>query len=394
MISDAKQIKNKITQWRRDLHTIPEVGLSLPQTKQYITKVLAEMGVAPSCYKNHSGISVVFGQDTGKTIAIRADMDALPLKEELSVPYKSTNNNMHACGHDAHAAILLGVAELLSKKYAEKLNGQIKLIFQPGEEGPGGALPMIESNVLENPKVDAILALHVGNIIGEGEVGDLFVGRGPVFAWDDQLRITINAKGGHAAKPYECKDPILAACQIVSHLQTIISREIEPWDPVVLSVTNIKSATDTFNIIPDSIIIKGTIRTTNINTRNKIFNRIIEIARHISRANNVKERVEFIDGYPAVVNDNRISEIVRISAERLIGKNKVKNIDSPNMGGEDAGFFFQKIPGCYFFLNNSIPVNGVIYPHHNSKFSIDDSVLYIGTSVLLDSAIEYLNTDN
>lgn len=393
MVSDAYSIKDEIIKWRRELHSIPEVGLFLPKTRKYITDALDKMGIKYTLYNNHSGISVVFEGKGDKTVALRADMDALPIEEEIDSSFSSKNKYMHACGHDAHAAILLGTAMMLnSDKYINKLNGNIKLIFQPGEEGPGGALPMIEDGVLKNPDVDAIFALHVGSISGHGNIGEIFIGRGAVFSWDDQLKITFRGKGGHAAKPYECSDLILAACQVVSHINTLISRNVEPWDPVVISITSIRGTSDTYNIMQDKVVIKGTIRTTDIKTRERIFDRIRTISKYISKIHNIADTVEFLDGYPAVVNDDILVEIVEKTAKKMIGDTRVKEVQSPNMGGEDAGFFFQNVPGCYFFLSNSSTVDGICYPHHNSKFSIDDSVLYVGTSVLLGSAMEYLNT--
>lgn len=393
----SKSLQGEIVGLRRELHKFPETGLILPKTAEFVKSYLQKLGVEFKTYEKHSGIVGLVGKKTGgKTIAIRADMDGLRIKEETGLEFSSENDNMHACGHDCHTAVLL-VAAKIFKEHEDELNGQIKLIFQPGEEGPGGALPMLEDGVLENPRVDAILAMHVGNLaesITGGinlEQGDIIVGHGNMFAADDQFYIKITGRGGHGSTPDAAIDPVTVSVQVMNSLQYIVSREIKPSNPAVITISSITAGRETYNIIPDYAEIRGTIRCLNYKTRDFIFKRMTEIVEGISKTMRAEGTIEFLDGYPPLINNPEIVDKFIESAKELVGSEKIHVIEESIMGGEDAAFFFEKVPGCYFFFSNPRYREGYCYPAHNSKFDVDESKLYEGAALFVKTAMDLLN---
>ncbi|MDO5516407.1 MAG: M20 family metallopeptidase [Clostridium sp.] len=390
---EAENIKQSIIKWRRELHKIPEVGLHLPKTQEYIKNKLKEMNIDFTTYENHSGITAVIGKKDGKTIAIRADMDGLPIKEECNIEFKSTTDNMHACGHDGHMAVLLGTAKIL-KEHEDEINGKIKLIFQPCEEcAPGGAEMMIDDGVLENPKVDAILVLHVDNKNRNYKNGDVIVSYKSMFASDDPINIKITGKGGHASIPHECIDPVSIGNLIMNNIQYILSREVKPTIPSLMSFCGMETSTVSNNIIPDSIVIKGTTRNVDNDVRKYVLKRIEELAVGMSRLMKAECEVDFSGGCPAVINDSNIVEKFLSSAKSILNEDEIHVVNDYNMGAEDAGFYFEKVPGCYFLLYNPKAYeDGVVYPAHNSKFMMDDSVLYIGVELFIKAATDILNS--
>lgn len=392
ILKEAENIKESIIKWRRELHKIPEVGLHLPKTSEYIKNKLEEMNIDFTTYDNHSGITAVIGKKDGKTIAIRADMDGLPIKEECNVEFKSTTGNMHACGHDGHMAVLLGTAKIL-KENEEEINGKIKLIFQPCEEcAPGGAEMMINDGVLENPKVNAILALHVDNKDRNYKSGDLIVSYKSMFASDDPINIKITGKGGHASIPHECIDPVAIGNLIMNNMQYILSREVSPTIPSLISFCGITTNTVSNNIIPDSVEIKGTTRNLDNEVRKYVIKRIEELAVGMSNLMKAECTVDFEGGCPAVINDHDIVEQFIKSAKSIFNEEEIHVVDEYSMGAEDAGFYFEKIPGCYFRLYNPKAYDdGIVYPAHNSKFMMDDSVLYKGAAAFIKTAADLLN---
>ena len=393
----AKSLNGETIKLRRELHKFPETGLLLPKTSEFVKAHLQELNIPFKTYEKHSGIVALIGKKTGgKTIALRADMDGLKIKEKTGLDYSSENENMHACGHDCHTAMLLSTAKIL-KEHEDELNGQIKLIFQPGEEGPGGALPMVEDGVLENPKVDAILALHVGNLaesITEGielQQGDVIVSHSNMFAADDQFYIKITGKGGHGSMPDITVDPVAVSIQVMNSLQYIISREIKPSNPIVITISSIIAGRETYNIIPEYAEIRGTIRCLDYETRDFIFKRMTEIVQGISKTMRAIGEIEFLDGYPPLINDSKVVDSFIKAAKELIGDEKVHVVEESIMGGEDASFFFEKVPGCYFFLNTPYYEDGICYPAHNSKFKIDESQLFEGVALFVKAATDILN---
>ena len=391
-LDEAKEISGEIIAWRRALHKIPEIGLILPQTSAFVKARLDEMGISYTTFERHSGIVALIGKKTGKTIALRADMDGLRINEESAFEYRSQNSNMHACGHDAHTAILLGTAKLL-KQHENELNGQVKLLFQPAEEGPGGALPMIEDGVLENPKVDAILALHMDRKIHSlpCKNGDVLVKYGNTSAADDQVNITVIGKSGHGSEPHRCIDPITISSLLVTAIQHIISREISPFSPCVITFGTMTGGQGAENIIPNKVELRGTIRNQDLDTREFVFKRIEEVVKYITKAMRADYEVTFLNGYPPTKNDQDMVDSFVASARKLLPPGDIHISTEESMGGEDAGYFFQKAPGCFFRLYSAAPfADGEIYPAHSSRFVLDDSVLYRGTALFLQNIFDHL----
>lgn len=387
ILNEVKKIESEIINHRRELHKIPEVGLFLPQTKNYILNELMKLGLNVKEYKSCSGLSVVIGKKEGKTLGIRSDMDGLPIKEETGLPYASINGNMHACGHDAHMAMVLGVVKIL-KQNEELLNGKVKIIFQPGEEKEGGAKYLIQEGVLKNPDLDAILGIHTGNFIDEIENGFLGLYKGPFMASIDRFKIKIVGKGAHGATPHKSIDPIYISSQIVLSIQEIISREIEIFTPSVISIGKISSGSS-YNVIPDFVEIEGTVRTLDKNVREYIPRRIEEIILNITKAFRANFEFEYNFGYPVVINDDNLTNEFYESAKKVTDKEKIIFLKKPTMVGEDFSYYTENIPGLYIFLSSK--KNGLNYPHHNSKFDIDENTLYLGTALLTQFAIDYLN---
>lgn len=389
-LNDALNITNDIIHWRRALHRIPETGLHLPVTTAYVKARLDEMGVSYKTFEGHSGILAMIGDPArGKTIGLRADMDALEIKEETGVPFKSENDKMHACGHDAHTATLLGAAKLLKNLEAD-LKGCVKLIFQPAEEGPGGAVPMIQDGVLENPKVEAIYAMHVYNIEEAKTTGSIGLRYGGMFASDDQIYLKIKGKGGHGSAPNETVDPVVIAAHVILALQNIISREVKPSSPAVITIASMNAGRGTTNIISDSAEMVGTIRTLSYETRDFVLKRIEEIVDAITKGFRADYELRFFDSFPPVINDEMVTARFLESARKILPEDEILIMNESLMGGEDAAFFFEKVPGTYFLLNASMPQDGQHYPIHNSKFMLDDSVLYRGAAVLAQAALDAL----
>ncbi|WP_353093100.1 amidohydrolase [Tissierella praeacuta] len=385
----AKEVGNSIINWRRGLHQIPEIGFNLQQTSQYVIKQLEEMGIE---YKNNVGISgivgLIKGEKPGKTIALRADMDALPIKEETGLSFASKNGNMHACGHDAHTAILLGVAKVLNEN-KDKLKGNIKLIFQPAEEGPGGAKPMIEDGALENPKVDAIMGLHVGNLTSNSKSGSIMISYNNMMACLDRFKLKLIGKGCHGAYPETGVDPIAMAGYFISNVQSIISRELSPTDPAVITIGKINGGF-AYNIIPDSVELEGTVRAVDQSVRENIAKRIEDFAKGISETMRGTYEYEYIFGYPPLVNDEEFTKNFIESAKKIIPEEDIIEMRKPAMGGEDMAYFLNEVPGTFFFMSTPEAVNGECYPHHNSKFDINEEVLWIGAALLVQGAMDYL----
>lgn len=384
------EIQKDMVRWRRELHKIPELGLKLPKTVDYVTQILKEE--LNLNYKllvdGNAIVALIEGEKPGKTVGLRADMDGLAIVEETKLPFASTNGNMHACGHDGHTAMLLGAAKFLIHN-KDQFSGNIKLLFQPGEEGPGGALPMIEEGALENPRVDAIFGIHEGNISKELKQGNFAFKKGSMMAASDRLFITIKGKGSHGAYPQESIDPIVIASELILSLQQIISREINPSEAAVISICMIHGGT-ALNIIPEEIKLGGTVRTLNQNTRTFIAKRIKEISQGIAIAKRSEIVVEHTFKYPALINDDEMTELAMNSAKKLYPEN-ILVLKEALMGGEDMAYFLEKVPGCYAYLSNPKEIEGEIYPHHNPKFDVDESYFQNGASLLAQVAMDFLN---
>ncbi|PIE98025.1 MAG: N-acyl-L-amino acid amidohydrolase [Treponema sp.] len=391
----AKAKESEIINIRRDLHKIPELHLELPKTVEYVCKKLDELKIP--YYKLIDGNAIVAqidGTKKGRCIAVRADMDALPITENTGLKFASEHEGcMHACGHDGHTAMALGVAMIL-KELSSEFEGSVKLLFQPGEEYPGGALPMIEEGAMENPKVDAVIGLHEGYIHPSIPVGKIGVIPGVFFAAADLFSLKIVGKGSHGAQPHLSVDPIPIACDIVSAFQRILTREIPPVSKAVISICQFHSGT-AHNIIPEEVFIEGTVRTTDESERAFIANRMQEIATGIAKAHRAKAILDYKNGYPVLINDKGFTEFFVQNTKDLLGDDAVMEVPNPTMGGEDMAYFLQKAPGTFFLLSNPVVhKNGIIYPHHSDKFDIDESFFYIGTAAIANTVLKYLKQSN
>ncbi|GHV48553.1 peptidase M20 [Synergistales bacterium] len=394
----AKEIAGDVTGWRRELHKIPETGIHTPNTQAFICGELDKLGIPYRKDVGRNGCTGVValiegtkGGGKGKVFALRADCDGLPIKEDTGLPFASTNGAMHACGHDAHSAIALGAAKIL-KENASAIEGAVKILFQPGEEGnpegPGGAKRMLEDGALENPKVDALMGLHVGALVKEGGVGTFAFRRDTAMACMDRFEITVKGVGSHGSAPQNSVDPIMIASEIIGALQTIISREIPPLTPAVISICAIHAGS-AFNIIPSECKMLGTIRALKNELRELLAKRIGEVAKSVAEGMRGSVEYDFNwDGPPPVVNNPQVVEEFRAVAEHLFAGDVIEMAE-PLMGGEDVAFFLNTVPGAYVFMNTCDPGKHKFY-NHNSKFDIDDDCLWRGSAVMSAFALQWL----
>lgn len=368
--------KDWLIETRRDLHKIPELDFQLPRTIAYVTHILDELGIKYRVGVGKSGIVAdIEGQNTDKTIALRADMDALPILECSSKGYKSTiDGQMHACGHDVHTAILLGVGKALSEN-REVLPCNVRLIFQPAEETSGGALPMIEDGCLEG--VDAIYGLHVDPTIECGVVGIKY---GAYCASSTDVKIEIEGKSCHGAYPSQGVDAIVTACSIITSLQSIISRNIDSRDSAVLSLGKINGG-DKENIVAQRVVASGTLRTLSNDVKVRAKERIKEMVENSAKAYGAVGKVSYADGYSALVNHDEYVDIVTANAKELLGEKGVYEKKLANMGVEDFAYYVEKVPGAFFNLGVGNISKGIVAPLHNDKFDIDEDSLELGVKL-------------
>ena len=389
-MSEVKRLGEKYLQHminlRETIHMYPEDGFSEFTTSKIIIEELEKLGIKVQKNVAKTGVvGLIEGKYPGKTVLLRADMDALKIQEQADVEYKSKiDGMMHACGHDGHVAGLLGAAMILNE-LKDNLHGNVKLVFQPAEESDGGALPMIEEGVLENPKVDAAFAAHLWGYLNEGEV---HLKEGPMMASPDIFNIKVIGKGGHGAVPQESIDPIVITCQIVNSLQTIVSRKINPLDPVVITCGRIQGG-DCHNVIPNEVELEGTIRTFNEETRNWVPKVMEDLIRGITTSQGAAYEFKYEPKYPALINDKYMTSFAKESLKKVVGEENVFDLKEPNMGGEDFAYFAQKVPSAFIFVgianNKSEPVI-----HHNPYFKWDSKNVGILAQSLSQIAIDYL----
>lgn len=387
----AKAVENDMIKWRRDLHQIPELGLVLPQTVAYVKAVLDELGIEydASFVNGNAIVGLIHGKaDSDKVLAMRADMDGLPIQEATGLSFTSLNENMHACGHDGHTAMLLGAAKILQEN-RDQFSGTVKLLFQPGEEYPGGAEPMIKEGAMKNPTVTRVMGFHEGQIDPRVPKGTIAYKKGPMMASMDRFLIEVNGKGYHGAYPEESRDPIAAAGQLITALQTIKGRNVKAVNPAVLSITRVQGGFNQ-NIIPDKVELEGTVRALNDETRAFIHQKIEKIAQGIGAALDVECVVTYDYKYPPVTNDAQVTEEVVESLEKIF-PGQLLEIADPLMGGEDFAFYLYEAPGTYMFLSNPAEIEGAFHGHHHAKFDIDESLFYMGTASFVQAALDYLN---
>jgi amidohydrolase len=371
---------------RRDFHMHPEIGFTEFRTANIVAKELTKMGFEVKTGVGKTGIvAILEGNSTGPVILLRFDMDALPIQEETMAEYASINNGvMHACGHDGHVAVGLTVARILNQ-HRNEIKGTIKLIFQPAEEGLGGAEHMIVEGILTNPKPDIALALHVWN---EKPVGWLGIVPGPVMAAADSFDVKIIGKGGHGAVPNLCNDPILAASQVINLLQGIVSRNISPLESAVITVGSIRGG-DAFNVIPPEVEMKGTIRTFEPEIREMVIKRFHQIVENVSVALECTSTINIRPITPTLVNHPEVTKQVQQVAERLLSNFQL-DFNTITMGSEDMAFIMQEIPGCYFFVGSANKEKKLDASHHHPKFDFDESVLPTAVGLMLASTMKLL----
>jgi amidohydrolase len=386
ILREAQELFEYTQRLRRDFHCHPELGFMESRTAGIVAGELSTLGLKVKTGVAKTGVvGVLEGSKPGKTILLRFDMDALPIMEENKVPYVSQNPGvMHACGHDGHIAIGLTTARLL-KKHQMELAGKVKFVFQPAEEMSGGAERMLAEGILHEPEVDCALALHLWN---EKPVGYIAIVPGPLMAEVDSFNIKIKGRGGHGAVPNQTIDPVPAAGQLITALQTIVSRNISPFEPAVVSVTQM-IAGETSNVIPSTAELRGTIRTFSPEVRKLVISRMDQITRGIANGFECEGEVEIINRAPAVVNNPHITTLIRqTAAENLDGfhiEDKYQTTIS-----EDMAYILREIPGCYMLLGSSNEVENLNFPHHHPRFNFDEKVLPYGVALMTAAALKIL----
>jgi amidohydrolase len=387
--SKINEMKNWLVEIRRRIHMNPELGFEEVETSALVSKVLEQFGLQVTRGWAKTGVvGLLRGGQPGKTVAIRADMDAVAVEEATKVPYASLiKGKMHACGHDAHVAILLGVAKFFSS-ISTLLKGNIKLIFQPAEEGGGGGKIMVEEGVLENPKVDAIFGAHLIVVDPQVLTGRVGIYEREGFAAADKFTIKIIGKGGHGSSPHLAKDPILAAGHVITHVHSIVSRDIPPWDVAVVTMGSIHAGT-AFNNIPDEVEMLGTARSLDPTIREKLKSRIEHVVQGVARSFEMDYQFDFEYGYPVLVNDPAMSKLVAFACSKGIGEGNIK-ILKPTVAGDDFAYYLQKCPGAYFRLGCRNEEKGIIHINHSNLFDIDEDVLPFGVEMFIRIIDQYL----
>lgn len=387
LAAEAKRLEPKLIRIRRTIHENPELAYHERATARLVADELEKLGLEVKTGVGGTGVAGLLKSGKGgKVVALRADMDALPVQEEVEVPFKSRRKGvMHACGHDTHVAMLIGAAALLSK-HRRELGGDVKFLFQPAEEngGRGGAKPMIEAGAMENPKVDYVFGLHIAADMPSGVFG---VRGGAFMAKPDAFRIRVLGKGGHGSAPHRTVDPVFIAAQVITAIQGVSGRMVNPTRPFVISVCSVHGGTKN-NVIPDEVVLEGTMRTFEKDTRSKAMADMKRAVESVSEAFGGSSVIEFQkDTYPVTYNDERVTE--RASAVlRRVRKMKVKTADQ-RLGAEDFSRFQQKAPGLFYYLGTNNPSKGCVAPNHSSRFKVDEDVLKYGSLSLALLALEF-----
>ena len=382
----AAEIIDEIIEIKRYLHQNPELGQNEFNTMETICSFLDKCGIEYKKNVADTGVvALIMGKTTRKVIGVRADIDALPIKEESNVDFPSINENvMHACGHDIHTAVLLGLAKLL-KLMENNLNGTVKLFFQPAEETIGGAERMIKEGCLENPNVDAVLGLHVNPDI---EVGKIGIRYGKMFAASDMITITVSGVQTHGAYPHDGIDPIVISSNIVMALQTLVSRNISPCNSAVFTVGSIHAGTSG-NIIPETAKMNCISRTLDSKTRKFLQRRVVEIAENIAKSYRGKADVNIVESYGPLINDDSMVDLVKEAAIESIGIDNIIVLEEPFLGTEDFSYFAAAKKACFFNLGVRNEDKGCIYPIHSNKFVADEDSISIGIRVFLNSILKF-----
>jgi amidohydrolase len=387
--SEIDELVPDMVATRRDLHEHPELAFEEVRTSNIVAQRLHALGLEVQAGVAKTGVVGVLrggaSKSGAKTIAIRADMDALPIYELNEIDYRSqADGKMHACGHDGHTTILLAVADILTKR-RDQLSGNVKFVFQPAEEIVAGARPMVKEGAMEG--VDGVIGLH---LISDYPVGRVGVRAGPVFAGADGIVLTVRGKGGHAAMPETTVDPIVIASYIVTALQTLISRETSPFSPAVVTIARITAGT-AFNIIPEMAEMHGTVRAFTLEERDRLLRRIRELSSGVASAMRGSCDVQVNEGCPPCINDDAMTGLVRGAAVATVGEQNVDSgIDVMSTGSDDMAEFLRAVPGCYFIVGANNPEKGAKYPHHHPRFNIDEDAMPIAVEALSRAAMAFL----
>ena len=386
--SEALNLFEYTQSMRRDFHAHPELGFQEVRTSGIVARELTSLGLEVHSGVGGTGVvALLEGANPGPVILVRADMDALPIREETGAPYASQNPGvMHACGHDGHTAILLTVAKLLNA-HRNELAGTVKFMFQPAEEGMGGAEKMILDGVLANPKVDLALALHVWN---EKPVGWIGIAGGPAMAGAEIFKIKVHGKGGHGAVPHLAVDPILASAQIVSALQGIVARNVAPLQTAVVSVCTIHGG-EIFNVIPVTVEMSGTIRTFEPAVRVLVLERFEKTVLSVAEGMGCEAEITLQVLTPATVNHFETAVRVQATAHRLYPEADIDSSSYLTMGSEDFAFILEKVPGCFFFIGSANPEKGLAAGHHHPGFDFDETALPCGAALMAAAITDLLN---
>jgi amidohydrolase len=379
-------LREQMIALRRDFHQHPEIAFEEHRTADIVAKRLGSLGLAVRTGVGQTGVvGLLEGGSPGRTVLLRADMDALPLTEtDRGQPYRSTNHQAHhACGHDGHTAILLTVAEMLAQQ-RQDLPGRVLFVFQPAEERVGGAAGMIRDGALD-PRPDACFGLHLWNDMPAGTID---ARPGPIYANADAFGVGLEARGGHAAAPHQTSDPIAAAAYLVTALQTLVSRETPPFEPAVLTIGSIHGGSAP-NIIPSRVDLQGTLRTFDADVRERLMRRLQAMIDTVGGLFRVETSFTHLEECPAVVNDPDMADLVRRVASQVVGEDKVSSRTRTG-GAEDMSFFLQAAPGCFFFVGSANAERGLDSPHHSPTFDFDERALEIGAEVLGRVALTYL----
>ena len=390
LLGEARDQLPDAVMLRRKIHSEPEVGLDLPKTQTTVLDELSDLDLVVQQGSEVSSIVATMNGDAeGPTLLLRADMDALPMPEDTGLEFASgVDGVMHACGHDAHVAMLVGAARLLHQRRSD-LRGAIKFLFQPGEEGYHGARYCLEDGLLDGPKVDAAFALHITPNIASGR---LATRPGPFMAAADEVKVVIRGKGGHASSPHLAHDPIPVAAELVMALQSFVTRSVDAFDPAVLTIARIASGT-TVNVIPEVAEIEGTLRTVSEKTRDLVHDGIHRLAHHLALAHDCEAEVTIKRGYPVTVNDDGFVVFAREVMHDLIGSDQVMDMKAPVMGAEDWSYVLQQVPGCMAFLGvcppDVVPTRAPAC--HSNRMRLDEDAMAVGIATHAAVALSYLS---
>ncbi|MEK7277145.1 MAG: amidohydrolase [Chloroflexota bacterium] len=385
-LSLAKALEPVMIERRRDFHRHPELGFQEVRTAGIVANELNQLGLEVRTGVGRTGVvALLEGDQPGPTILLRFDMDALPITEANATDYVSqTPGVMHACGHDGHTTIGLAVAKMLTPLRSQ-IAGTLKFVFQPAEEGLGGAKAMVGDGVMEGPAPERSLALHVWN---DKPLGWVAATDGPCMAASNRFTITLRGKGGHGASPYQTIDPVLASAQIITAVQSIVSRNVNALDSAVISVTAV-NAGEAFNVIPSSAVLRGTMRTFRHEVRDLIVRRFTQVVAGVAGAMGCQAEIDIQTISPAVINDATMSAQVRELAQAVPGVTNVVS-DERTMGSEDMAEMMEAVPGCYFFVGSADPARGLDFPHHHPRFDFDERVLALSAALMAGAAARYV----